>query len=472
MGTMGTMIQCRSVVIAAYLAGTFLVTTGPNTLLTVDQSDPFRSPRAPGTADVSADGRSVAFESLAQLVPADTDKHRDIYVLDRTSGRVTLETAALGDGGEYSHPRISGDGRYLVFESRPTVLDRDRAAIVLSDRLTGATRVLTGNDAGDSPIGWSRCPEISDDGRVVAFSSASTALTGGRDANGPLEDVYVVRLPAGTITRVSVNSAGVQPDRGNSILPSLSADGRWVAFASTALFDDDARPATASREKSVRQVYLRDLVSGRTTRVTRAANRALPDGDSSIPAISADGRHVVFVSEASNLLDDDDNRVADVFLYDREADGLTWVSRAADGSSAGGESTWPAISGNGRFVAFQSDAANLVCAARNGACSPPRDPAAAQAVGAGPRAPRVLSDDVNLIWDVFVFDRTSGLTVRVSEDELGGWMEASVGPALDATGQVVAFSSRHAVAAADRGVDFDLFVRALTPPAPVKPNFP
>ena len=212
------------------------------------------------------------------------------------------------------------------------------------------------------------------------------------------------RLPSGTITRVSVNSAGVQPDRGNSILPSLSADGRWVAFASTAPFDDDARPATASGEKGVRQVYLRDLISGRTTRVTRAANRARPDGDSSIPAISADGRHVVFVSEASNLLDDDDNRVADVFLYDRETDGLTWVSRAADGSSAGGESTWPAISGNGRFVAFQSDAANLVCAARNGACSPPRDPAAAQAVGAGPRAPRVLSDDVNLIWDVFVFD--------------------------------------------------------------------
>ncbi len=373
---------------------------------------------------------------------------------------------------EYSHARISGDGRYLVFESRPTALDTQRADIVLCDRLTGATRVLTRTEGNDTVIGWSRGPEISDDGQVVAFSSAATTLTGGSDANGVLEDVYIVRLPAGTITRASVNSAGVQPDRGNSILPSLSADGRWVAFSSTAPLDDDARPAAASGEKSVRQVYLRDAIGGRTTRVTRGANRARPDGDSSVPAISADGLHVAFVSEASNLLDDDDNRAADVFLYDRETDGLIWVSRAADGSSANGESAWPAISGDGRFVAFQSDAANLVCAGRSGACSPTPDPSAAPGIGPTPRAPRVPSDDVNLIWDVFVFDRTSGLTVRVSEDELGGWMEASVGPALDATGQVVAFSSRHAFAAADKAADFDLFVRALTLPTLVKPKSP
>lgn len=467
MGTMGTMIHCRSVVIATCLAGICLGTTSPQALLTVAQTDPFRSPRATRTVDVSADGRSVAFESLARLVPVDTDNHRDIYILDRTTGRVTLESTGLGDSSEYSHARISGDGRYLVFESRPTALETQRAEIVLCDRVTGATRVLTGTKGTDTVIGWSRGPEISDDGRVVAFSSAATTLTAGLDANGVLEDVYIARLPAGTITRASVNSAGVQPDRGNSILPSLSADGRWLAFSSTAPLDDDARPAAASREKSVRQVYLRDTIVGRTTRVTRGANRALPDGDSSVPAISSDGRHVAFVSDASNLLDDDDNRAADVFLYDRETDGLTWVSRAADGSSANGESAWPAISGDGRFVAFQSDAANLVCAGRSGACSPPRDPSPAPGVG-----PRVLSDDLNLIWDVFVFDRTSRQTVRISEDELGGWMEASVGAALDATGQVVAFSSRHAVAATDKGADFDLFVRALTLPTLVKPKSP
>jgi Tol biopolymer transport system component len=461
------MIHCRSVVIATCLGGISLVTTSPQALLTVAQTDPFRSSRAPRTVDISADGRAVAFESLARLVPADTDNHRDIYILDRTTGRVTL--ASPGDGNEYSHARISGDGHYLVFESRPTALDTQRADIVLCDRLTGATRVLTGAGGNGTNGGWSRAPEISDDGRVVAFSSAATTLTGGSDANGGLEDVYIVRLPAGTITRVSVNAAGVQPDSGSSILPSLSADGRWVAFSSTAPLDDDVRSIAASREKSVRQVYLRDTIGGRTTRVTRGAKRALPNGDSSVPTISADGRHVAFVSDASNLLDDDDNRAADVFLYDRETDGLSFVSRAADGSSANGESVWPAISGDGRFVAFQSDAANLVCAGRSSACSPPRDPSPPPEIGSTPRAP---SDDVNLIWDVFVFDRTRGLTVRVSEDELGSWMEASVGPALDATGQVVAFSSRHAVAATDKGTDFDLFIRALTLPTLVKPKSP
>ena len=171
---------------------------------------------------------------------------------------------------------------------------------------------------------------------------------------------------------------------------------------------------------------------------------------------------MAFISEASNLLDDDGNRAADVFLYDREADALSWVSRAADGSSAGGESAWPDISGNGRFVAFQSDAANLICAGKSGAC------AHSAGVGQNPQP----GDDINLLWDVFLFDRNSRRTVRISEDELGGWMESSVGPALDAMGQAIAFSSRHAVAPSDGAGDFDLFVRALTPPPAITRKSP
>ena len=155
-------------------------------LLTVAQTRQFRSARAPRTADVSADGRSVAFESLARLVPADTDDRLDIYVLDRRRGRVTLESEVLGDGAEHSHPRISGDGRYLVFESRPADYHEHARAhdIVLRDRTAGTSRVLTATARNTAPFGWSRDPDISDDGRVVAFSSAATTLTDGPDANG------------------------------------------------------------------------------------------------------------------------------------------------------------------------------------------------------------------------------------------------------------------------------------------------
>jgi len=433
------MIGPRRAAGALALAASWLVTAEPQSLVTIVQGDGFRSPRAARTSDVSGDGRTVAFESQARLVPADTDDRPDIYVLDRLMGRVTLESGALGEG-DHTHPRISGDGRMIVFETRPPpAMVTPRADIAVHDRVEGTTRLLTKTARNNDPYGWSRNPDISDDGRVVAFSSAATTLTDGPDMNGAVEDVYVVHLPGGSITRVSLSASGAQLAQGDSILPSLSADGRWVAFASTAALDEDSAGTAAPAGRRHRQVFLRDTVEGRTVRVAPAARRGLPNADSSLPSMSGDGRYVTFVSDASNLLDDDRNRAADVFLYDRESGALSWVSRAADGSSAAGESIAPVISANGRFVAFQSDAANLVCTRR---CDE-------------------QTDDINLIWDVFVFDRTTRQIVRISEDELGGWMEPSAGPSLDATGRVAAFSSRHPVDAADRARDFDLFVRAL-----------
>lgn len=416
------------------VGATWLVGARENPVVTVAQRDAFRSPRAPRTADVSGDGRIVTFQSLARLVPADTNDRADVYVLDRQSGAVTLESNAAQDT-EYSNPRTSGDGRYVVFESFTT--EHSGADIVWRDRVAGITRVLTDGVRAREPFAWSRNPVISSDGRVVAFASAATRLTVDGDVNGSQEDIYTLTLPSGRIVRASVSSSGVQMTRGNSIIPALSGDGRWLAFASTAPLVDGP-----PRDKPYRHIYLRDLRDGKTTRVTRSASGGAPNGDSSLPSISGDGRYVTFVSEASNMLSGDENQSSDVMLYDRSTDAISWVSRGADGSSANGESTSPVISADGRFVAFQSDASNLVCAKR---CAE-------------------HGEDINLLWDVFVFDRASGRIVRVSEDDLGTWMEPSAGPAIDATGTVVAFSSRHPVDADDRRDDFDLFVRAMPSP--------
>jgi hypothetical protein len=168
-----------------------------------------------------------------------------------------------------------------------------------------------------------------------------------------------------------------------------------------------------------------------------------PEGDSSQPSISGDGRYVAFASEAANIAANDVNRGPDVFLFDRDTSTTTRVSRSTDGSSPNGASLNAVISADGRYVAFQSDAGNLTCAGR---------------------CPGIL-EDINLLWDVFVWDRVTGHMSRASEDELGGWMEWSVGPAIDQSGSVIAFSSRHPMDASDQRDDLDLFVRGLPSPA-------
>ena len=142
------------------------------------------------------------------------------------------------------------------------------------------------------------------------------------------------------------------------------------------------------------------------------------------------------MSDATNLAGRR-GREAGVFLRDLQAKTTTLMSRTPEGDAANGKSARPAISADGRFIAFQSDASNLECAKR---CAPE-------------------DEDINLVWDVFVLDRERGVIVRESCDDSGGWMEASRGPALDGSGRVLAFSSRHPIDALDQGEDFDLFVK-------------
>jgi Tol biopolymer transport system component len=410
--------------------------------LTAPQRDSRRSAVSAASASVSGDGRYVAFSSYARLTSGDVDTTADIYVLDRSTATVTLESA-IADvrqlNGDCSHPRISADGRYLAFEAISTNdLERSEVGIILRDRVENTARRISRAPGGVIPNGWSAQPDIAANGATIVFASAATDLVP-EDLNGSHADIYRFDLASNRLERISVNSRGAQ-QQGASQSPSVSGDGRYVAFASMAdLGTAREGPEPAPNRPPYPKVYLRDTRSGRTTLLGGPAG--LPDDSSTMPVVSADGRFVAFASRATNLTPRDRNKSSDVFLYEIETGALTLVSRAAGGGPANGASLTPAISADGRFVAFQSDASDMACA----------------------RDCRPASEDINLLPDVFIFDRLSGQISPVSLSRHGPWMEESVAPAIDASGTVVAFTSRHPISPLDVLNDFDLFVRGLEP---------
>jgi Tol biopolymer transport system component len=411
----------------------------PSEFLTAQQADVLALPSDPSMVAVSADeGRYVAFTSYARLTPADTNNYPDVYVLDVATRSVTLETLVRDERAPHdgnASPRLSGDGRLLVHETTRVADAADAVAsrvIVLRDRASGTSRVI--ERSGEAANGSSRNGTISVDGRTVVFASASTNLTNGPDANGSMDDVYRFDVGSATITRVSVDSAGRQPPTGSSFAPSVSADGRYVAFSSSAPLDGTLTPSNGARPPV--NIFVRDLMSSVTTRVSARPDGSMPNGSSYAAAISGDGRYIVFVSDATNLVSGDRNRAPDVFLFDAKTRATELVSRGETGGSGNGTSTQPAISTSGAVVTFQSDASDLTCARR---CAP-------------------ALRDINLVADVFVFDCRTRVIRRVSTGR-ASWMEPSLAPAVDGTGAVIAFSSRHPRDSHDEGDDYDLFVR-------------
>jgi Tol biopolymer transport system component len=422
---------------AAAAAGSLLQHADPNEqLLTVPQGDRLKSRLSASSASVSGDGRYVALTSYARLTPADADDLPDIYILDRATHRVSIETPAIGLAS-YTHPRISADGRYLTFdETLPADEGRFSVRLVVRDRISESlTRVADG-----ILDRWTGSGAPSGDGRIVAFASNFTSLTRERDENGDLRDVYLLDAGTGAIVRASVDSRGRQPPRGESFVPAVNGSGRYVVFTSTADLDDRIERDT----QRMAGVYLRDTQLQKTRCISGGTRSKNLRGSSYDAVISGDGRYVAFVSDDTGIVADDRNRTADVFLYDVVADASTLVSRSAAGGSANGASRNPAISADGRYVAFQSDASDLVCAAR---CTP-------------------ADEDINLLPDIFLFDRVTGKISRLSGGTARGWMEESVAPAISGDGSVVAFSSRHPIDAQDVDHDFDLFIRVAGPVRP------
>jgi len=426
---------CRVIIFAAaswLTAGSAFPVSTPIDFVTVARADPQTRPSDVPAVSVSGDGRFVAFVSNARLAQADRNGASDIYVLDRMTGDVSLETPPTGEhSGSASAPQLSGSGRVLVYEALADIPGAAARAVMLRDRLTGVTRSLPRTAVPES---GSRGARISSAGDRVAFSSSVTGLVDGGDANGSGEDVYLFDVTSERYERVSVDDRGRQRAVGTSFGPAMSPDGRYVAFSSNAGLDE--APSVSAKRKDLVNVYLRDTVRGTTVRISIAAGGGAANGSSYDPSVSTDGRYVAFVSDATNLVKGrDSNRASDVFVRDTVRNVTELISRRPSGGTANGPSTQPQMSADGAIVVFQSEASDLVCGGR---CA--------------------LADrDINLVADIFACDRNSGAIRRISRGT-ASWMEPSVGPAADASGTVVAFSSRHPRNAADDQEDFDLFV--------------
>ncbi|MCU0753954.1 MAG: hypothetical protein MUE46_02380 [Xanthomonadales bacterium] len=257
---------------------------------------------------ISANGRVIAFVSDAgNLVPFDTNGGTDVFVRDLDAG-TTTRVSVRSDGTQAANNGtgvrvdISGDGRFVVFSSIADLVPGDTngvSDVFVRDRLFGTTTRISLNTTDGDPNGPSNNPVISADGRFVAFESAATdlVLSDGNSAS----DVFVRVLPGSRTELVSVNSAGAQGN-GASAEPSISADGRFIAFASTA-----TNLGESADSNGLKDVFLRDRMSG-TTR-----SRVQGDGDSGEPSVSGDGRNFAFTTNATNLGTSDGNVTGDVW---------------------------------------------------------------------------------------------------------------------------------------------------------------
>ena len=374
-------------------------------------------------AAISSDGRFVAFSSDADNLSAeDADGIRDVYVRDLATGVTTLVSRAGGPGGEggsdgSSRPSISADGRLVAFSSfAPNLSTEDEDSfedVFVRDTALGTTTLVSraSGQTGAAGDHASFAGVISADGRRVAFVSAAVNLS---DVDDPAsQDVFVRDLAAATTTLASRgDGTGGAPADGNSLSPALSADGRYVAFSSLAstLSDED--------DDFFRNVFVRDLATGTTTLASRAAGAfgAGGDGDSFEPSLSGDGRFVAFSSEAGDLSAEDDDASEDVYVRDLAVNAIVLVSRASGAGGAAGDSDSfsPSISADGSRVAFSSEARNLSV------------------------------EDGDPVTDVLVRDGATGLTTLASRaaGPAGAAADANAfAPTISADGRYVAFQS-------------------------------
>ena len=400
-------------------------------------------------ASLSADGRYVAFYSGAgNLVGDDDNAVHDIFVRDRLFA--TIELASRSSAGELGnnhslYPSISADGRHLAFCSMASDLvpgdTNGFMDVFVRDLQTDLTLLVSVSPTGPANEKTTACA-ISGDGRYVAFQSEATNLIAGEQYGWP--GIYLADLitPSPSVSAVSTSLEGGPPN-GTSVKPRISPDGSYVVFRSW------ASNLVAGDTNGFSDVFLRDVITPTTARVSVADVTGVQGNGETAggPAVTPDGRYVAFASYADNLVPDDANGKCDVFVRDRTTGRTELVSVSSTGEQgnddSGGESWMLAISDDGRYVAFASLASDLV------------------------------DGDTNEAWDVFVRDRVGETTTRVSvstEGEQGNGDSGFYSVALSADGLTAAFDSyADDLVPLDTNGGPDVFVHGeqLAPRAPI-----
>ena len=329
---------------------------------------------------MSADGRYVAFESNADnLVSSDTNSVADIFVRDRQTGqtdRVSVASDGTQANGKSVAPSLSADGRYIAFASAANNLVANDTAVCsvfpcydvfVHDRQTGQTTRVSVSSIGEQANNTAGSPSISADGRYIVFDSWASNLVSGDTQEcivGSIRncsDIFVRDRQTGQTTRVSIASDGTQ---GNDLSnnASISSDGRYVVFSS---FANNLVPNDTNGQSYV-DVFVHDRQANQTTRVSISSAGVQANAYSNNASITADGRYVVFTSAASNLVDGDTNNARDVFVHDRQTSETTRITVNSSGLQGNGNAVWSSISTDGRYVAFDSSATNLVSGDTNG----------------------------------------------------------------------------------------------------------
>ena len=402
------------------------------------------------------------------------------------AGRASLSSSGVYPDRDSAAPSVGDGAGVVVFESMATNLVPDDtngfSDIFVRDALTKTTIRISEGPGGVEADGPSTSPVVSPDGQKVVFQSEATNLVPD-DTNGAA-DVFVWDAESVEITRVSLTGTGVETD-GPSTDADISDDGRFVVFTS------NATNLVAGDTNGLADVFVRDRLLNSTVRQPLGVGDTEPDGESGHPAISGDGSGIVFESRATNLVNDDTNASADVFLWDMATSSSQRLSVAADQIEGNGDSRAPAINGNGSTVVFESDSTNFDSLDDNdatdvfvvdagtpiqlvmpgstlgdGDTEAPSISHDGQVVGFETDVTNWIDDDTNGLRDVYVFHRGDDRVVRVSDDYFFGQGNGASGDvSLDPSGEVAAYttSSTNLGGADALGVD-DIVIRSRREP--------